>query len=366
MLPPVESRGYYQPCEISSKSSGHHRKIYVAGLLAKTSWQECLEYFSQFGWVDSIQEINTSNSKCNILEHFGTPGLASAENFKGETSFTQGTSKKHMLLTVRDVAAYDRILSLKHVLNGKVLFCAPYHTGSQLMRYNRLSNQRRVILRSQDGKGLFLENIQALISHVETIYGFDGNPASSLSQKRFSSFSVLLATREAALNLIEGKTILEPITGTTLTVEAFKTAKKKSSRIIIEAETPHNFKANEQGTGKLSSYTLRREQQHSPNSSDFSQPEKFSNRRKNYEGKISPSNSEPGKPHTIQFGGRSIIQESSSRVRVGSIKSIQDQERHRYFDELNLRSNEQNFLTNFDHSGQNLRFNCLQRIPSSN
>jgi len=366
MASQVGSRGYIQATEATaSKHQTQLRKIYVAGLLAKTTAQECLEYFSQFGRIDGIQEINTANATYPAFQSFKTgqkPSVSSFDNMDDHHHKSQGTSKKHMLLTVRDKATYDSILSVKHYLNSKPLFCAPYHTGSQLMRHNRLSNQRRVILRCLYNKGMLLDQISSLLGPVETIYGFDGSPALKLSQKLFGSFSVLLASREAALALIEAKTLTDPQTGTILTVEAFKTHKKKKqphpdtdfpSKPVTMSDSV--FLGQPSGT------------RFSPNLSDFSS-------------KTHPANPRPyldassrryllhSKRPLLQAEGLAASQEKSSWFAAVPSRARTDSDRYLYFDAHNLGSKRQLLVKSIeclDHSRDNLRFNCVPKRVAS-
>src|SRR3990167_2228580 len=362
----VESRGYMHASEGSGKPPGHPRKIYVAGLLAKTSAQECLEYFSQFGPITNIHEVNTSNSNFNRLRgpSDSPGGFSSDENQEQSQKWGQGTSKKHMLLTVRDKATHDSILATRHIFNGKPLFCAPYHTGSQLMRHNRLSNQRRVILRCQDKRNMTIGQIHSLVGPLETIFGFDPTPAVKHAEKRFGGFSVLMPNKEAAVSLVQEKTLVEPQTGTILTVEAFKSEKhKKSSQYL---GTPQSLGAQAQGgeLRKLTSMVKRPQStQNIPEFSTQGRSVQFVNFRGHTE---SATGSLFYKPTPANLAGNFRTLEQSSLMRKTPNRLERDRQAHEYLDSLNSGGRTRKLfrrLPKLDHSGDNLRFNHLARHP---
>lgn len=103
-------------------------KIFIAGIGHKTSINDIITLFSQFGGCIKIDSRSISTQS-------------------GHQS-TSTISQGYCIIKVTDSIVYDTIINTGQLqLHGRSLMCSPYLSGTQLFRSNANKNKRRIILK---------------------------------------------------------------------------------------------------------------------------------------------------------------------------------------------------------------------------
>lgn len=120
--------------------------IHVAGLPSRITPEEIWTYFGAFGEVQAVKTV---------------------------PSHAPGKVKGYCMVRMADEFSYNYVLEEKnHKLLGATIVCVPHQSGNQLMRENRVNNQKRVVVRGIP-HGLHLNQIKAFfdrkIGNVQSV-----------------------------------------------------------------------------------------------------------------------------------------------------------------------------------------------------
>jgi len=120
--------------ELNRTSTPSRFHIHVAGLPSRITADEIWKYFSGFGQVQAVKTI---------------------------PSQSPGKVKGYCMVRMEDEESYQAILDeKKHRILGSGIICVPYQSGNQLMRENRVNNQKRIVVRGIP-PGLYLHQIKS-------------------------------------------------------------------------------------------------------------------------------------------------------------------------------------------------------------
>lgn len=175
---------------------------------------------------------------------------------------------------------------------------------------------------------------------------------------------MLMHDKESANRLIQAKTLVEPQTGTILTVQAYKSEKGKNSSHVSGTPQTHTsqipvselrkfpyISTCPPSLQKISEFSRSGQQSHVVNFTGA----KYQNQPSLYHN-----------PTPANLASNSRTSERSSMVRKLPQKLLRDRETHEHLDSQNLGGRTHRLFQrtpNLDHSGENLRFNHLVSLP---
>lgn len=178
-------------------------KVFVAGIPSSLNYTSIKQYFSIIGPITGIEMID--RGKVQKIDH--DPRLLDQPCYKG-----------FCVITTPNKITFNRIMTEKNFLLGRLLICNKYLKNEDLLRHNKKINQQRILLKRVPG--FFNENqlkdfLEKRYGNIKIIYAFKtqiakGNTIIENARKSFVTYSVTFESQKSANLLIGMKEIYGP------------------------------------------------------------------------------------------------------------------------------------------------------------